>query len=164
MSDSLFKTKVLSNAVTLDELLQASKAEIERNRARLSLSQLADIFQLKKTTIRRLDIKPAYCGLSRREARYEQADIIAYLVGLNPDHSEVWPHKLGRFIKPEEVGWMLSTAGKRITPATLAKWRYKGFGPIFIRVSRRTIRYRAEDVNLWMGLTKQSLSKTWTGL
>ena len=150
MSVSRSEANSWLKSVTLDELLQASEAEIERDRARLSLSQLADIFQLKKTTIRRLDIKPVPRGVSRREARYEQADIIAYLVGLNPDHSEVWPHKLGRFIKPEEVGWMLSTAGKRITPATLAKWRYKGFGPIFIRVSSRTIRYRAEDVNLWM--------------
>jgi hypothetical protein len=150
MSVSPFKTKVLLKSVTADELRQEGEAEIERDRARLSLSQLADIFQLKKTTIRRLNIKPAPRGFSRREARYEQADVIAYLVGLNPDRIDVWPDKLGQFIKPEEVGWMLSTSGRRITLATLAKWRHGDFGPKFIRVSSRTIRYRTEDVNPWI--------------
>ena len=144
------ETKPWSKPVTADEFRQADEARLAQDRRRLSLSQLADIFQLKKTTVRRLDLKPAPRGFSRREARYEQADVIAYLVGLNPDHIEVWPHKLGRFIKPEEVGWMLSTSVRRVTPATLAKWRYKGFGPIFILVSSRTIRYRAEDVNQWI--------------
>ena len=160
MSESLFKTKVLSKSVTEDELRLADGARIERDRARLSLTQLADIFQLKKTTVRRLDIKPAPRGYPRREARYEQADVIAYLVGLNPDHIEVWPHTLGRFIKPEEVSWMLSTSGKRTTPATLAKWRYEGFGPVFIRVSSRTIRYRVEDVNSWIKATGGRTSGT----
>ena len=150
MSVSLSKTKPWSKSVTEDELWRIGKARIEKDRRRLSLSKLADIFQLKKSTIRRLDIKPVRRGFSRREARYEQADVIAYLEGLNADHIEVWPRKLERFIKPEEVGWMLSTSGRRVTPATLAKWRYKGFGPIFIRVSSRTIRYRAEDVNQWI--------------
>jgi hypothetical protein len=150
MSVNLPKTKPWSKSVTEDELWRIGKARIEKDRRRLSLSKLADIFQLKKSTIRRLDIKPVPRGLSRREARYEQADVIAYLVGLNPDHIEVWPHKLERFIKSEEVGWMLSTSVRRVTPATLAKWRYNGFGPIFIRVSSRTIRYRAEDVNQWI--------------
>lgn len=150
MSDSLFKTKILLKSVTEDELWRIGEARIEQDRRRLSLSKLADIFQLKKTTVRRLDLKPAPRGLSRREARYELADVIAYIQGLNPDHIEVWPHKLGRFSKPEEVGWMLSTSAKRVTPQKLAKWRFTGFGPVFIRVSSRTIRYRAEDINPWI--------------
>ena len=147
MSVSLSKTKPWSKSVTEDELWRIGKARIEKDRRRLSLSKLADIFQLKKSTIRRLDIKPVPRGLSRREARYEQADVIAYLAGLNPDHIDVWPQNLGRFIKPEEVGRMLSTSGKPVTDQTLAKWRYAGFGPKFIRVSSRTIRYRAEDID-----------------
>ena len=154
MSGSLSVTKVWSKSVTEADLRRIGEAGIERDRQRLSLSQLADIFQLKKTTIRRLDIKAVPRGFSRREARYEQADVNAYLAGLNPDHIEVWPHKLGRFIKPEEVGWMLSTSRKRVTPQKLAKWRYEGFGPVFIRVSSRSIRYRAEDVNPWITETE----------
>jgi hypothetical protein len=157
---SLSKTKPWSKSVTEDELWRIGKARLAQDRRRLSLSQLADTFQLKKTTVRRLDLKPVRRGLSRREARYEQADVIAYLEGLNADHIEVWPHKLERFVKPEEVGWMLSTSGRRVTPATLAKWRYKGFGPIFIRVSSRTIRYRAEDVNSWIKATGGRTSGT----
>lgn len=153
MSESLSVTKVWSKTVTEAELRRIGEARIERNRRRSSVSELADIFQLKKTTIRRLDIKPARPGYSNHEARYEQADVIGYLAGLNPDHIDVWPQKLGRFIKPEEVGRMLSTSGKPVTSATLAKWRYAGFGPQFIRVSSRTIRYRDEDVNQWMTKT-----------
>lgn len=43
----------------------------------------------------------------------------------------------------------------------LQKWRHKGSGPKFIRVSTRSIRYRRKDLIAWMDeRTRQSTSDT----
>lgn len=36
-----------------------------------------------------------------------------------------------------------------VTPETLANWRYRGFGPRFIRVGGR-VRYRLSDIATWL--------------
>lgn len=36
-----------------------------------------------------------------------------------------------------------------VNPRTLQKWRVKGGGPKFIRISRRCIRYRPRDIRDW---------------
>ena len=36
-----------------------------------------------------------------------------------------------------------------INPRTLQKWRVIGGGPLFVRISRRCIRYRREDLEQW---------------
>lgn len=38
-----------------------------------------------------------------------------------------------------------------LTPSCLQGWRCKGGGPKFIRISRRCIRYRREDLLQWIG-------------
>lgn len=35
-------------------------------------------------------------------------------------------------------------------PRTLAAWRYKGGGPVFVCVSRTSIRYRRSDLEAWI--------------
>jgi len=37
-----------------------------------------------------------------------------------------------------------------LSPATLRNWRVKGLGPPFVQLSRRAVRYRAEDVDQWI--------------
>jgi hypothetical protein len=37
-----------------------------------------------------------------------------------------------------------------IVPTTLANWRYQGKGPAFIRISSRCVRYRWEDLQVWI--------------
>lgn len=34
----------------------------------------------------------------------------------------------------------------RLTPRALQAWRYQGRGPRFVRISRRAIRYRLDDL------------------
>ncbi|HKH47657.1 MAG TPA: helix-turn-helix domain-containing protein [Thermoanaerobaculia bacterium] len=34
----------------------------------------------------------------------------------------------------------------RLTPRALQAWRYQGKGPRFVRISRRAIRYRRDDL------------------
>ncbi|WP_410506770.1 helix-turn-helix transcriptional regulator [Mycobacterium sp. 29Ha] len=46
---------------------------------------------------------------------------------------------------PEEVATTLHT-----TKAGLAQMRYRGEGPQFVRVGRRRILYRWEDVEAWL--------------
>jgi hypothetical protein len=37
-----------------------------------------------------------------------------------------------------------------MSPATLRNWRVNGLGPMFVRLSRRCIRYRPADVDAWL--------------
>lgn len=36
------------------------------------------------------------------------------------------------------------------SPKTLAGWRYKGGGPVFIRASATSVRYRTSDLEAWI--------------
>lgn len=38
----------------------------------------------------------------------------------------------------------------KISVSTLAKWRQRGAGPAFTRVGERIVRYRREDVRIWL--------------
>jgi predicted DNA-binding transcriptional regulator AlpA len=53
-------------------------------------------------------------------------------------------------LKPDEAAEML-----RITPRTLADWRYRGCGPRFVRYSGRAVRYRLRDVDAWLAGREQ---------
>jgi predicted DNA-binding transcriptional regulator AlpA len=39
-----------------------------------------------------------------------------------------------------------------LSPATLRNWRVRGFGPPFVRLSRRAVRYEAEVVDNWIAV------------
>lgn len=38
----------------------------------------------------------------------------------------------------------------QLTPRALQAWRYKGFGPRFVKISARAVRYRQEDLECWV--------------
>jgi hypothetical protein len=43
----------------------------------------------------------------------------------------------------------------KVSSRCIENWRHRGFGPAFIRVSSRAVRYRAEDLNQWIeGMTR----------
>jgi predicted DNA-binding transcriptional regulator AlpA len=52
------------------------------------------------------------------------------------------------------------TADKlRVTQRTLADWRYRGYGPRFVRLSGRAVRYRESDLDAFVdGRTVHSTS------
>ena len=37
-----------------------------------------------------------------------------------------------------------------VQPATLNYWRAKGRGPAYVRISRRCVRYRCDDLQTWI--------------
>ena len=37
-----------------------------------------------------------------------------------------------------------------LKPRALESWRYRGCGPIYVRVSARSIRYRKSDLDAWI--------------
>jgi predicted DNA-binding transcriptional regulator AlpA len=37
-----------------------------------------------------------------------------------------------------------------LSPRTLQNWRVRGGGPLFIRISNRSIRYRPSDIQDWI--------------
>lgn len=49
-------------------------------------------------------------------------------------------------LRPQQVAEKLLT-----TEGTLAKWRLRGCGPKFIRLGLRTVGYRPEDLDEWIG-------------
>jgi len=52
---------------------------------------------------------------------------------------------------PEAVLLTTEQAAARMgyAPKTLAEWRQTGEGPVFVRVSARSVRYRIEDLDRW---------------
>jgi len=52
--------------------------------------------------------------------------------------------RLTRFLVPAELSATLT-----IPESTLAKWRYEGTGPAYIRVGKH-VRYPAEEVERWI--------------
>ena len=55
-------------------------------------------------------------------------------------------------VDPEQV-WLNAKQTARIicvSPATLHRWRSIGYGPQWIRMGTRIVRYRQADVNQWM--------------
>ena len=46
-----------------------------------------------------------------------------------------------------------------LEPATLATWRWRGFGPPHVRLSARAVRYRRDDLASWLdSRTRRSTS------
>lgn len=37
-----------------------------------------------------------------------------------------------------------------ITPRTLTEWRIRGYGPAFIEIAKRNIRYDSSDLENWL--------------
>lgn len=56
----------------------------------------------------------------------------------------VIPHQT--LLTPKEAAEFLG-----LTPRFLEMRRYRGDGPLFIRISGRVIRYRREDLETWVG-------------
>ncbi len=54
------------------------------------------------------------------------------------------PDYLDRLLTEREAGAFLGYSQK-----ALQKWRWAGGGPIFVRVSRRSIRYRRRELIAW---------------
>lgn len=40
-------------------------------------------------------------------------------------------------------------------PRTLAGWRFKGGGPVFVRTSRTSVRYRRSDLEAWIAARRR---------
>ncbi len=59
------------------------------------------------------------------------------------DHDASREHQ-GVLLTEQQAAAFLS-----INPRTLQKWRVVGGGPLFVRISRRCIRYRREDLDQW---------------
>jgi hypothetical protein len=38
-----------------------------------------------------------------------------------------------------------------VKPMTLASWRLKGYGPAFLRLTKRCVRYRRSELLDWLG-------------
>ena len=54
------------------------------------------------------------------------------------------PESLARLMTPRELSAYLG-----VPSATLANWRYQGYGPPFVKVGRQ-VRYRIDDLDRWL--------------
>lgn len=64
---------------------------------------------------------------------------------LNPENPHGDPDYLDRLIPEKEAARFLG-----YTDRALQNWRLRGGGPKFVRVSKRSIRYRRRDLNKWV--------------
>jgi hypothetical protein len=55
------------------------------------------------------------------------------------------PPALSDILSSEETA-----AEIKVRPRTLESWRRRGFGPPFVRVSSRCIRYHRDDIERWL--------------
>ena len=53
---------------------------------------------------------------------------------------------------PKHEVWKTSEAAAylRISVSSLTKWRITGYGPKYIRIGPKAVRYRQEDLDAWM--------------
>ena len=67
---------------------------------------------------------------------------------LETDRSSTWPDATAddhdALLTEQQAATLLN-----VNPRTLQKWRVKGGGPPFVRISRRCIRYRPRDIRHW---------------
>lgn len=52
---------------------------------------------------------------------------------------------MSNLISEHEVARILN-----IAPKTLQSWRQNGFGPKYLKLSNKTIRYKTEDIQNWL--------------
>ncbi len=76
------------------------------------------------------------------------------------DRSSTWrdarSHDEDALLTEQQAATLLN-----VNPRTLQKWRINGGGPLFVRISRRCIRYRPKDVRNWaQHRVKSSTSET----
>ena len=55
------------------------------------------------------------------------------------------------FLSPLQVARLLG-----MSAFNLMVWRNRGFGPAFLRITRRTIRYRKKDLDAWLASLPRS--------
>lgn len=119
----------------------------------ISMSELTGFLQVTPAMIRTLGINPVLRGNKNREAKYKLAKIRALISSRNPQLKEIWP--MDRYLTPKEAAQSVG-----VLVATLANWRSQGRGPIYVVISKRCIRYRPEDITLWLHQEKEPNSKT----
>ena len=49
----------------------------------------------------------------------------------------------------------------KLTPRALQDWRSRGVGPPYLRVSPKCIRYRAADIEGWLGKCRIESGRSW---
>ncbi|MBL8199859.1 MAG: hypothetical protein JNK40_02715 [Chromatiales bacterium] len=135
--------------ISVDVMLRQDRERINRQ---IKLTGLAEILQLQKDTVRRLGLRPDRYGARGREAKYLIDTVARELKQRNPDLVDVWPNKDGRFLTPIQAVQVLNElrVGPLVNVQRLAKWRHEGRGPVYIRVTRKAIRYRREDLEAWV--------------
>ncbi len=62
-----------------------------------------------------------------------------------PERAPERPRGQRRLLTVAELAGLLS-----MTPNALYSMRYRGEGPKWVRTSKRTVRYRPEDVDAWL--------------
>lgn len=132
-----------------EEMIRQDRARLARQ---ITASALAEFLQLRPGTIRRLGLRPDRCGARGREARYLIDEVAAELQRRNPHLPEIWPRRDGRFLTPPQAAQILAELMCKSPPPSvqcLAKWRHEGQGPLYVRVTRKAIRYRREDLESW---------------
>jgi len=118
------------------------------NNTHISLTDLARAFRLAPPTVRQLGIPAHNAGKSHEESLYLRADVISYLQDIN-DGGNVWSEG-DLLLTPRETCVVLTSHGSKVTPSKLAKWRERGLGPDWIRISPGTIRYKQSALYSWL--------------
>ena len=120
---------------------------------KIIMSELTNILKVTPAMIRTLGIKPISRGSKITEAKYKLSMVQDLIASRNPQLKEIWP--MDRYLTPKETARSIG-----VLVATLANWRSQGRGPIYVVISKRCIRYRPEDITLWLHQENEPNSKT----
>lgn len=118
----------------------------------ITLTALTRLLGLRPAAVRRLGIRPARRGSRRGEARYVLSAVIEELSRRNQDMTLRYPAMDGRFLSPREASVVITDLlhGRRhMSDIGLAKMRYNGGGPDYVRVTPKAVRYCREDLISW---------------
>lgn len=120
---------------------------------KISMSELTNILKVTPAMIRTLGINPISRGSKITEAKYKLSMVQDLIATRNPQLKEIWP--IDGYLTPKEAAQSVG-----VLVATLANWRSQGRGPIYVVISKRCIRYRPEDITLWLHQENEPNSKT----
>jgi hypothetical protein len=130
-------------------------------RQRVSRRILSQLFGISEPTIRNSFDIPAFKGARGEPTKYQANDVTEHLMKLNQGLDDVWSKQ---YLSTRDAAAFISgRLNYSVSENMLAKYRETAAGPIFMRVTHRTIRYRIENLEIWIQQRRQ-IDKCCNGL
>ena len=123
-------------------------------RQRVSRRNLSQVFGISESTIRNSFDIPSFKGARGEPTKYQPNHVTEHLQKLNEDLANVWSKQ---YLSTRDAAAFISDhLNYSVSENMLAKYRKTATGPIFMHVTHRTIRYKIEELQIWINVRRQN--------